>query len=245
MEKENQEIVSKKEQAISTPAEMIKLAVAGGADLEKLEKLLNLQERWEANESKKAYHVAMAKFKENPPKINKDKSVSYKEVHYNHASLANIVDKITTELSKHGLSASWSTQQNGAITVTCHITHSLGHTEKTTLTAPADSTGSKNSIQAIGSTITYLQRYTLLSSLGLATCDQDADGQIPEECITEEQVHAIRDMLISLGMEGKERKFLDFLRVETLEKMPASKYPQAMSALEERKKQMEGKNANG
>src|SRR3990167_2499280 len=156
-----------------SPAEMIRMAVAGGADLEKLSKLLDLQEKWEANEARKAYHRAMAEFKQNPPEIAKDKKVAYGNTKYNHASLANVVKKITKELSKHGLSASWSTQQNGQIIVTCKITHVLGHSEETSLSAPADSSGSKNSIQAIGSTITYLERYAILALLGLATHDQD------------------------------------------------------------------------
>src|SRR3990167_9924775 len=90
----------------NSPAEMIRMAVTGGADLEKLKGLLDLQERWEANEARKAYHKAMAAFKENPPKIKKDKKVGYKpkdggrDVSYKHASLANVVEKITKELSK-------------------------------------------------------------------------------------------------------------------------------------------------
>ena len=166
----------------SSPAEMIRMAVLGGADLDKLEKLLTLQERWEANEAKKAYHKAMADFKANPPKIDKDKKVGYStqkgNVGYSHASLANVTDKISTELSKHGLSASWTTKQNGQVTVTCKITHVKGHSEETTLSAPSDMTGSKNAIQAIGSTITYLERYTILALTGLATHDMDDDGQV-------------------------------------------------------------------
>ncbi len=81
-----------------TPADMIKMAVAGGADLEKLEKLMLLQERWEGNEAKKEYHKAMAAFKANPPEINKDKQVSYNtnkgKTEYRHASLANVCNKI-------------------------------------------------------------------------------------------------------------------------------------------------------
>ena len=164
-----------------TPADMIKMAVAGGADLEKLEKLMLLQERWEGNEAKKEYHIAMAAFKANPPRIEKDKTVGYQpkigaRVGYAHASLANVCDKINSELSKHGLSVSWTHRQNGTIAVTCKITHIKGHSEETTLAAGADTTGSKNSIQAIGSTITYLERYTLLSLTGLATCEQGDDG---------------------------------------------------------------------
>ena len=165
----------------NSPAEMIRMAVAGKADLDKLEKLLSLQERYEANEARKAYHMAMAAFKANPPKIDKDKRVSFAtsvgKTTYNHASLANVTEKISAELSKHGLSASWATKQNGAVSVTCKITHIKGHSEETTLSASADTSGSKNAIQAIGSTITYLERYTLLALTGLATYDQDDDGR--------------------------------------------------------------------
>ncbi len=165
-----------------SPAELIKLAISGNADLEKLEKLLALQERWEANEARKAYNEAMTSFKANPPKINKDRKVNYRTtngvMNYNHASLANCADKITAELSKYGLSASWTTQQetNGLIKVTCKIIHNKGHFEITSLQASADNSGSKNSIQAIGSTVSYLERYTLLALTGLATYDMDNDG---------------------------------------------------------------------
>jgi len=220
----------------TSPAEMIKLAVSGGADLEKLEKLLTLQERYEANEARKAYHVSMAEFKANPPEIDKDKTVKYKEVKYNHASLANVVKKITAELSKYGLSASWRTQQNGQIIVTCKITHVLGHSEETSLSALADTTGSKNSIQAIGSTISYLERYTLLAVLGLATHDTDDDGASADaERITEEQLGILRDDLISLGIEGKAQPFLKFMGVDKTEDILKSDFPKAKAALDAKK----------
>src|SRR3990167_9321834 len=63
--KETEVVLSQK-----SPSQMIEMAVAGKADLEQLEKLLALQERWEANEARKAYHKAMAEFKANPPQIN-------------------------------------------------------------------------------------------------------------------------------------------------------------------------------
>ena len=178
----------KKEKALVTiipqgnsPAEMIRMAVGGKADLAQLKELLAIQKDWESNEARKAYHLAMAGFKANPPKITKDKKVSYQagtsNIHYNHASLANVIDKISAELSKHGLSASWTTKQNGVILVTCKITHIKGHSEETTLSAPADNSGAKNAIQQIGSTITYLERYTLLALTGLATYDMDDDAR--------------------------------------------------------------------
>jgi len=217
----------------NTPADMIRIAVAGGADLDKLEKLLTLQERWEANEARKAYHQSMADFKANPPKIAKDKKVSFGNTRYNHASLFNVVEKITKELSKHGLSASWSTKQNGAISVTCKITHVKGHTEETTLTADADTSGSKNSIQSLGSAITYLERYTLLAATGLAPYDQDDDGAVVNSNpITDKQLSALLDILDNLpNADDKKVKFLKYMAVSDMKDIPSKDYEKGMQAL--------------
>lgn len=234
---DNNDIVVKEN---TTPADMIKLAVMGGADLDKLEKLLTIQERWEANEARKAYNKAMADFKTNPPQIDKDKKVSYStskgKVGYSHASLYNVVDKITTELSKHGLSASWKTQQNGKIVVTCRITHCLGHSEEVSLSANADDSGAKNSIQAIGSTISYLERYTLLAATGLATYDQDDDGKgLSEEKIDENKLKIIQDTLKEIGAD--EAKFLEYMGVQSLTEIPAKDFLKAKTALEAKKRE--------
>ena len=233
---------------VRQPATLIEMALSRGADeksLEKLEKVLELQERWEANEAKKAYHEAMANFKANPPDIEKDKKVSYAvqgkgTTAYNHASLANVTNKINRALSEHGLSAAWVTSQlNGGITVTCTITHKFGHSESTSLTAASDTSGSKNAIQAIGSTITYLERYTILALTGLATREQDDDGKESEaEYITEKQLSTIVDMIND--KEADEDKFKVFMGVESLDKIPAKEYNRAMAALKSKKKRQPG-----
>jgi len=232
METKTKEIAANKE---GSPAELIQMAISQGTDLDQLEKLLDLQERWEKGEAKKAYHVAMTKFKENPPKIDKDKKVKYLNVKYSHASLANIVEKVTAELSKHGLSASWRTNQNGQIVVICRITHVLGHSEETSLSANSDDSGSKNSIQAMGSTINYLERYTLLAILGLSTYDQDDDGQSSEENekIDENKIKILRDLLEKTKTD--ENIFLTYLEVDKLEDLLKSGFSKAKIALEAKK----------
>ena len=182
-EKTNMPLLASKPNELSPMAAM-QMAISSGADLDKLEKMLELQAKWEDREAKKAYVQAMADFKNEPPEIEKDSHVKYQTekglTEYDHASLGNVTDKINNALSEHGLSSAWSTQQNdGNIMVTCTITHRLGHSESTSLAAPPDSSGKKNTIQSIGSTITYLERYTLLSLTGLATHDQDNDGRAP------------------------------------------------------------------
>ena len=220
-----------------TPYDVVQYAISQGADLDKLEKFMVLQERWEAGEAKKAYTEAMAAFKSDPPEIEKDRHVSYQTskgvTEYNHASLANVAQKINTALSMHGLSASWKTDQaNGSIRVTCTITHKFGHSENTSLTADPDTSGSKNPIQAIGSTVSYLERYTILALTGLATSDMDDDGQGTGgniEYISTDQVTEINDLIKETGAD--EKKFLVCLKAETIEKIPAKLYKNAIGAL--------------
>lgn len=226
-----------KELKVVAPAELIKSAVDKGSDLDKLEKLLALQAKWEAGEAKKAYNVAMSDFKANPPKISKDRKVGYKtdrgSVGYSHASLYNVTEKINTALSKHGLSASWGTKQDKNIIVTCKITHIKGHSEETSLSAPADTSGSKNSIQAIGSTITYLERYTLLALTGLATFGQDDDAQAATEVIDDKQKSQLLDFIADKGV--KIEKFCNAFKIKKIEDLPNSKFNQAIATLKAKK----------
>lgn len=179
---DNQQVVPVNEQT-THPSNLVALAVQQGAELEKIEKLMALQERWEANEARKAYVTAMNAFKENPPKLFKDRHVSYDtakgKTEYDHASLGNVAATISAAMAEHGLCHQWKTEQldGGLIRVTCIITHAMGHSESNFLQASADQSGGKNNIQAVGSTVSYLQRYTLLSAVGLATQDMDDDGR--------------------------------------------------------------------
>jgi hypothetical protein len=165
-----------------TPGDLLRLALERGADLDRLEKLMDLQQRFEEGEARKAYVADMAAFKMNPPEIVKDKAVGFTDkagnfVGYKHATLGNVTSAIVEALACHGFSHRWDTEQQGAnVTVTCVVTHRMGHSERTTLSAAKDDSGKKNSIQQMASTITYLQRYTLLAATGLATHEQDDDG---------------------------------------------------------------------
>ena len=192
------------------PMQLLQIAVAQGADIDKLEKLMALQERWEANEARKAYVSAMAAFKANPPDIFKTKQVAFNDVSYKHALLSDATEQIGRALSAHGLSATWKTEQSegGMTRVTCIITHSQGHSESVSLQAGLDQSGKKNNIQALGSTVSYLERYTLFAATGLAAKDQDDDGakhEDPQEqeqaTITDDQASELHAMLIDAGVK--------------------------------------------
>lgn len=226
----------------TSPIDAAKVILSQGVKPEDLEKILTLQERWEANEARKAYHVAISAFKTNSPKIDKDKKVSYGNTKYSHASLANVVEKITAELSKHGLSASWRTKQNGKIEVTCQITHIKGHSEETSLSADADTSGSKNSIQALGSTITYLERYTLLAITGLATEEQDDDAVAATVFIDDKQKSVMLDILDNLpDAKNKKAKFYGYMGVGSIDEIQAKDFDKGMKALNLSKSKAEAK----
>jgi ERF superfamily. len=169
--------------AADTPMSMIADAARRGASLEEMRQLMDLRDRLEAGEARKAFVSAMTAFKRNPPTIIKNKAADYTtdkggRTYYQYADLATVCAGITAALAEHGISHDWSTIQAGDnVTVTCTLTHELGHSKATTLSAQADRTGGKNAIQAVGSAVSYLERYTLLAACGIAVHDgSDDDG---------------------------------------------------------------------
>lgn len=221
------------------PAALIEIALKSNATAETLERLFALQERWQANEARKAYVEAVAAFKAEAPKISRNRHVKHND--FWHATLDRIVAAAAPVMSKHGLSHRWETQHGdgGAITVSCVLTHVGGHEERVTLSAKPDDSGRKNSIQAIGSTVTYLQRYTLMAITGLAASDADDDGESAEqsEPITTEQAEEIKQML--LDTDSDVPRFLETVSkacklpapIENVDSMPSSAYGKAMAAL--------------
>jgi hypothetical protein len=228
------------------PGQMALEAIKSGAGkevLEHLEKAWEMQQSFDRDAARKAYYEAMSRFAANQPDIEKDRSVGYENrdgttTGYSHASLDNVTKKIQVALSAESLHASWRTSQGekGEITVTCSITHSGGHSQDTSLTAPPDSTGKKNSIQAIGSTISYLERYTILSLTGLSTRDMDDDGagSEPAETLNDEQFANLQSLISEVGAD--EAKFCKYLQVADLDHLPAARYNAAIKALEAKKK---------
>jgi len=167
----------------TTPAQLLAIAVQRGADIAQLERLMALQERFEANEARKAYHDAVSAFRAEPIEIFKRKGVGYETndgnfVGYKHAELSDVTDAIAPMLAKHGLSYRWDERVEGkTVHCTCIVSHRLGHEERgQPLPGPFDDSGKKNQIQQLGSTLTYLRRYTLLGVLGLSTKGEDNDG---------------------------------------------------------------------
>jgi hypothetical protein len=97
-----------------TPMQMLQIAVSQGADLERIQKLMDLQDRWEAKQALHAFNAALAAFKKNPPVIVKDlMNKQYTNAWY--TSLGNLVNTTNAALGEHGLSASWQIEQGETV----------------------------------------------------------------------------------------------------------------------------------
>jgi len=171
-------MLEKVEKVESNPSNFLELAIKQGLSIEHLERLMGLQERWQANQSRMAFLNAMAAFQSGCPILEKTKKVAFGNTKYSYAPLGEIAQTLKTVLFNNGLSFRWEMQdKEDSIVCTCIISHIAGHSEQSTMSAKKDTSGNKNEIQSRGSTITYLQRYTLIAALGISTADEDIDGR--------------------------------------------------------------------
>lgn len=152
---------------------MIDRVIDRGGDIANIEKLLDLQQRWDKDQAQKAYQLAVAAFKANPPKVYRDRE--NKQYGSRYTSLANMVNTVNIALSAHGLNARWDADQSGQIKVTCILSHARGHSESVSLAGPPDTSGAKNSLQQIKSTLTYLKLATFELVTGVASEEGNAD----------------------------------------------------------------------
>lgn len=241
-----QEIASAPSTAV-TPMDMIDRALSTGADPSTLEKLLALQERWEANQGRKAFDEAMASAKAEIPTIRKNRTVDFTSqkgrTHYKHEDLAEIAATVNPILGKYGLSYRFKTTNapNEPITVTCIITHRQGYFEETALSGPRDDSGNKNAIQQVGSTLTYLQRMTLKAALGLAAAEDDDGAKSDDQHsdpISQEQVSRVLALIEETGTDIE--RFCKYLGIESIPRMSVGLLPRALASLNKKKGQENG-----
>ena len=219
-----------------TPMAMIDRALASGATPETLEKLLTLQERWEANQARKAFIVSMASARAKfAPLLKKHDGYSSR---YKYETLSDVMDAVDGPLGDNGISYDWVTEDlpDGRIRVTCVVTHEAGHSRSNSLSGDpkdtADAKANMNGLQRMGGAVTYLQRYTLKAALGISA-SEDTDGGVSDAdlamSITAEQFQELRDLLEQSG--SKESDMLAYVKAKDMEGMNLKQYAKAKSAM--------------
>lgn len=241
-----------------------KIVLTPGANLDALDRIVALRERVAASEAKAAFDRALSAMQPTLPSIDsKGKITVYKKPDRDkpggpvegvdvpqqktpYALLADINDAVRPGLGEHGFAISHRIGQaaDGKITITGILSHRDGHREETTIILKHDATGSKNEVQAVGSTISYGRRYTTLALLNIssrAPQDMDDDGKAagvnagkPE--VTEEEFAALRELLVKTNTT--EEKFLETYEVASVEALSGIQYGQAFTLLNQKVKKL-------
>lgn len=207
-----------------------RVALDPTASLEKLERMLDLRDRIQADSAKASFNAAFAaasaEFPQIPLNGRGDKNKPY-------ALLKDIVNLTRPVLSRHGLALSFGVETTAdRVTVTAELMHVAGHSKTTSMELPRDTSGSKNAVQSVGSSQTYGQRYTAQAILGLSLgddTDDDGASAVKKATITSDEYFQLCNLIDEAGAD--EAKFCEYLKIKTLEELPSKSFADAVSAL--------------
>lgn len=221
------------EPAAMNPMQIIQqVASAPDLDVNKLEKLMDLQERWEARQAVHSFNEALAAFQGACPRIAKTRAGNH---NIKYAPLDEIMATIQPHLSANGLSVRFSTsmEASGLIKAVCTVSHIAGHSESSEIMIPVDDKMAANSSQKMGSANSYAKRYALSNALNLAFIEDDTDAENLYETLSDDQVVNIWALLEEVGADRK--AFLKWAKSDSVENIAAAKYSRCVKELEKRR----------
>lgn len=212
-------------------------------DVEKMRALLDMQKEIVRYKAEMAFNADFAAMQSELPVIAKNGEIKVNGVVRSKYSLFEEMNEIVKPILKsHGFAVLYKTNsQKGEVTVSGTLMHRDGHRETTELTLEADTSGSKNSVQSIGSSLQYAKRYIMGSLLNLTTAGEDDDGNKGgTEHVSEDQELALKSLIDE--METKEKPghalevFLKYYKIPKLSDLPAAKYADAVKAIQKKRK---------
>jgi hypothetical protein len=196
-------------------------------DMDKFERLMQMKERADALASRAAFDAAMADMQPHLPVISERGNAAGR---YTYALWEDMNAQIKPVLAQYGFALTFRTSFDSGITVTGVLSHRAGHREETGITLPADSSGNKNAVQAVASSVSYGKRYTAGALLNLTSHGEDDDAyRAAVELISEEQEIQINEMLEAT--ESDKGKFLRWCKVDRISAIPAKSFNAVMAQL--------------
>ncbi|RAK68779.1 ERF family protein [Phenylobacterium kunshanense] len=161
-----------------------RLAADPNTDVDKFERMLGMAERIRAHEAKVAFTKAKLAMKPSLPVIDERGQIlnSAGRVQSTYAEWEDINEAIEPILTEHGFDLAFrpGTSSEGKVIVTGVLTHVAGHAEEAEITLPLDSSGGKNAVQGVGSSLSYGKRYAAIALLNITSRhkrDRDDDGR--------------------------------------------------------------------
>lgn len=166
---------------VTSPADIIRTAVAGKADLTQLKELLAIQKDWEANEAKKIFASAFAAAQEKIAVVLKTKTNP--QTHSKYAALDDIIESAKPVYTKEGFAVIFYegvTAVQESIRICADVLHKAGHKETYFYDVPLDGKGIQGNanmtkIHGKASSTSYGRRYLMCMIWNIPTQD-DNDG---------------------------------------------------------------------
>jgi len=153
-----------------------RVAMSPDADISKLEKMLEMQERVLDRNAKQAFTSDLSEMQQHLPRII-EHGKGHNQAKY--ALLEDINDKIRPVLHQYGFAITFRIKhESNLVWITTVLSHKQGHSEETSIPLALDTSESKNALQAVGSSISYGKRYGICAMLNISTGD-DVDGGLP------------------------------------------------------------------
>ncbi len=209
-------------------------------DIDKMERLVAMQERSMARASEQAFNDAMAKAQGDMRRVATDSTNPQTRSKY--ASYAALDKAMRPIYTTHGFALSFGTAEGAPadyVRIVCDVSNS-GYTRKYQVDMPADGKGAKGGdvmtkTHAVGSAMSYGQRYLLKMIFNIAIGDDD-DGNAAGsgEKITQDQAGTLQALITEVGADKK--KFLVYITgnqtADRLTEIPAAKFKDAVAALQ-------------
>lgn len=177
-------------------------------DIDKLERLMAMHERMQARDAQAEFNAAMAAMQSDIPSIAERGAIVVNgQKRSDYATFEDINDVIKPIMQAHGFAITFKVQNIAAgLSVTGILMHRAGHREETTMLLPLDASGSKNAVQAVGSSTSYGKRYVMSALLNLTTRGEDDDGYaaVPAAKITDIQVRQLEAMAAKCSKKAQE-----------------------------------------
>ena len=230
-----------------------KLVLDADAGIAKLERVIAMYERLKAKEGELAFNAAKGRILNKLVRVRivKNRSALCETENcspprttreaFKYAPLEEIDKHLRPFLVEEEMDLSYSDEphEGGGTLIRGRLKHlSSGHFEDSFMAAPLDTSGGKSTVQAVGSTNSYLRRYIACNIFNIVVVGDDDDGS--GGTLDEAQTNTIVD-LIKKAKTGP--KFLKYMRAHSIEEagslkaavatIAARDYRKAVSTLEE------------
>lgn len=227
------------EQADSLIAVIARAAQDPTVDVEKMERLLALKQKIDDDHRRQVFMAALARVQQKIPHINKAGRIIVKGQEVSRYARLEDIDRVVRPiLAEEGLAVSFDTEpHNNNVRVICRLSHEMGHSETKQVDLPIDTSGYKNVVQGVGSTVAYGRRILCKMWFNVIEEGEDIDGHPEPVPLTEAQRNSIINLLNVT--KSKEADFCRFMGVAKIEDITQAEYQKGLNALQTKQRQME------